>query len=326
VVIAFATGANARAEVAWYDIDDGSPVIIGDALRVDEQWIGRDRARIPVRLAATNISRGGLRDVKVQIGYPSDVTVVPHGEQRLDSDRRLLVYEYAIGQLPESGRYTMLPTDEIVLQVIRPTLRFVYLDETGFPSDFQFSDVWLTTNTELADGCLIVDDIPLDVRVFSEGELVASGELTMVAEDPAGRFAEMRWLDGDQRLEMGELSTSERAALVHATESTGTWSWEAELVTSTDPGRQDDRPQHTVAVVHGNDGAHRFQRVSVNGVVRRVIVDLDGDASRDLELRMDATQRQQLFRYLNTQAPFYTWTPSVFLSEREFSTCEELAG
>ena len=128
------------ADVRWYTLDAkrGDKLVTSKTLRVKDEWVSERRASVPIRLAFTNKSDDPLTGVTVQIGYPHGYRVLPQGEQRLDEDSDLLIYEHPLDDLKVDGNYVMIKKPDIlVLPVLTDWFRLVVPGDGGIPQDLR---------------------------------------------------------------------------------------------------------------------------------------------------------------------------------------------
>jgi hypothetical protein len=104
-IVAWAIMLDDPADVRWYvESSNGQPELAQtDTLRIEDDWVGEAEATIPVRIAIGNKGRKTLKSVTVQIGYPAGYNVIPQGNQRLDTDKHLLIYQHELDDVYVRG-------------------------------------------------------------------------------------------------------------------------------------------------------------------------------------------------------------------------------
>ncbi len=124
---------TAPATLQWYVGHGKELELLDGPLEVRLPAAGTE-VIVPIRLAASNVSNEGLRDVQVEIHYPREVQVRAAAKQLLDPENRTLIYRHDLDDLLEQGGAVILPesdVDRLVLPVRQRTQRQVAIAIRG---------------------------------------------------------------------------------------------------------------------------------------------------------------------------------------------------
>ncbi len=226
---------------------------------------------VPIRLAARNISNGGLRDVQVEIRYPREVQVRAAAKQLLDPENRTLIYRHDLDDLLEQGGAVILPesdVDRLVLPVRQRTQRQVAIDKThGMPFETEAHFTWLeSTPVPVGEEERIFEQFLLQVTLYSGGSKIVEDDLELDLESDLK--AELL-----SPAETAEPSVPARKLLEWAMADKSPWQLQ---------GRHRGKSER-VAFKRGVALDGEYQVVAVQEKTRRIIVDTNFDHFRDGE-------------------------------------------
>jgi hypothetical protein len=318
-------------DVRWYTLsrDGQAELAETDTLAVEDSWKVEAEARIPVRIAVENRGQKPLQDVTVQIGYPVGYEVIPQGNQRLDAEERLLIYEHPLEDLHVDGNYVMLLNpDELVLPTLTISWDKIFLSEERIPIELHGSIAYVGGKTDEVENCLFVKEIPLEFRLFSSGDLVAETTLKVVPDPDFSGFLKLDEIAGSTPISVEELNEGEKELLEHILGAQRSWDWSASFEGSGDAAPHwpafDDGVmplKFKISFEETNFGEAQFQVVAVDNFARKIIVDSNGDGRRDFEVIKTGinAEGQEIVRYDEADSPMNPWTPEKFESSRTWA-------
>ncbi|TNV75095.1 hypothetical protein FGO68_gene14627 [Halteria grandinella] len=104
-------------DIKWYELKDGRPQLLTDgSIRVviDDQGFKARKLKLPVNIAVRNRTGEVLEVASVQISYPSWSNVESQGKGQIDPAGDSIVYRHQIGTLPSVDEFTPLETIDIL--------------------------------------------------------------------------------------------------------------------------------------------------------------------------------------------------------------------
>lgn len=297
IVMALVVGRPEPASLSWYGLDEKDIKVDVEALSADETLL------VPIRLAARNLADVPLKNVTVEIEYPSGYAVEPKGKQRLDPERRTLVYEHDLDDLKVDGGAVFLPDSSLDQIAFRTDVRTSFglsFSAEDMPIDFATQVITYTSGDEGSEVPLPTLPIPLQVTLFSDGRPVASSDLSITVPGV---------LQFGRQLPQRPTPISAEKLSRWSQVTDGPQRWEMEGLVA--KGENEKIP---VQYRSGIQGGSRYQVIAVRGIPRRVIVDEDGNGTRDYELNdVDADGTLELAaEYEPDSVSLYPWTQEMF--------------
>lgn len=260
-------------DLAYYEIDkDGDPHIIHDVVthEVSDSQLDRRTVDIPIQLAVRNQGDRVAPVTKVVVRLRPDITVKLSEEstRKVDATGQSLVYERSVKPLHPERDWTVYETvDEISLEVFSFDVPLASLSSDGIPVFLTSTYYGFVASMDAPPAGLTRELLPIDVEFYSDEGLIASD--TIELEVPF-------------RLQLATDYEGLRQPLESCPTSLGV---ELEALTNAKPTRTEvsarSGSQPRLDYAEYERAGHTAQTVSVDGVLRLVNVDLDGDGLID---------------------------------------------
>lgn len=279
-----------EVELAYFEREGGTLRLVDPSnivLNVDPEDVEAQQMSIPLNLAVRNLETSDLRDARITFSYPAGLTVDPEGSPLIDPRGRTLVYEHELRDLAPVDEFTPLDTIDTLhvdfkfhlvstVTLSRDGVPFYLLTVAGFDGLFEDKVVEIGLRIEVPDRPPITGTwnflLKAGVQVIGLESSPETTRVPVTADDD-------EWFT----------RIPEGARLVD--------SWTAPY---------DDRGVRTYFLSYSKYAYRNatYQRISLDGKVRRVIVDQDGDLFVDSDTwdstgdGLPDTRQEKVGRYM----------------------------
>lgn len=256
--------------VATYQLVDEKPVLTDGSLtvEVDPADIEQDQIRLGVPIAITNMEADDLNLVRVELRYPADLTVKSAGQGKIDPTGRTIVYDHDIGTLRSSGGdFTPIaPLDEVIIPFQFAFIPTVSLSRDGVP-------FYLVAVAGAGSYPFNAKKVTMEANIYFSDRPAVSADIHWSVEPGVEILGQ-----GSDNFVQRPLTEQEVAAFaVPDGEPVQEWTQEV--------GSPQQQVQYK-KFEKQDSGA--TQAITVDGVLRRVIIDSDGDGYVDLDMFDDS--------------------------------------
>lgn len=266
----FAKNQQPVVEMMYFSRQESGTLVLQDFSDIhaviDLEDIKESRLRLPLNLAFRNLEKDELQNTRVVLSYPLDLEVEPQGSPLIDPNARTLTYEHNLRDLAPIGEFTPMDTiDVLQIKFTYAVMPTVVLTKDGVP-------IYLLTiagfNGSFEDTLLTIG-----MRVEAPGRPPSSASMHMRLK--AG--VQILGLDGGDETHEAVVSAADVAWFqsVPATAQTVD-EWEG-ILTATDV-------PHRIRYQKLTDRGAVYQRISVDGVSRRLLIDRNDDQRLDVEV------------------------------------------
>ncbi len=239
---------------------------------IDPDDVRKSQVRLPLNLAFRNLEKSDLQNTRVVFSYPADLEVEPQGHPLISTDEHTLTYEHNLRDLAPIGEFTPLDT----IDVLHIKFNFAVVPTVVLTKDIV--PLYLLSIVGF-DGKFTDKVVNIGVRVEVPGRPSASGSLQFTLK--AG--VQILGLDRGEQTRQTPVTADDRAWFAAVPAG-------ARLLNDWDRTLTATNPPHRIHYQKLNYGRSTFQRISVDGIVRRLLIDSDGDQLVDTEV-VDTTGR-----------------------------------
>ncbi|WP_431231162.1 hypothetical protein ACQ856_16080 [Mycolicibacterium psychrotolerans] len=235
-------------------------------VEIDQQNIQNSEILFPLSFAFHNVERDELLNARVVLSYPHDLKVDPEGKPRIDSNNSSFIYEHNLRDLAVVDEYTPLDTiDTLHIKFnfdVRPMVFLAedgvpveYLTIAGYNGNFEDAIVPIKLRFEVPGRPAVVKDIRINLKAGIE---ILPTPQSAVAQERPVTPEDISWF---RSIPAGPRVVDD---------------WEREMTYT--------QPHHKIHYTKLTDGNTTYQRISVDGLVKRILIDRNSDQESDAEI------------------------------------------
>jgi hypothetical protein len=207
----------------------------------------------------------------------------------------------------------LVKPDELVLSVMTFSSDVVMPSDDGVPMESHTTASLVGGKKEDVANCRFIKEIPLEIRIYSSGELVAEDTLKIVTDTIDNMILKSEVREGDRVISVEDLSPVQQELLKGIVLAPRQLDW---VASDTAWGPVE------ISFEDSSLGPARYQVFAVDNMAKKIIVDSDGDGRRDFEvIRPTSAQGQEIRKYDKASTPMNPWTPTMFESSTGWMPC-----
>jgi hypothetical protein len=282
-----------KVDIAFYKTENGSLQIAkdGPVIALTAQDLAQKKVEIPINLALRNRDGTTLEVLEVQISYNKDLEIRSGGKARIDESNQLLIYEHNLGMLVSSDYYMPLQSlDTISVPFDFDERGSVGVTKDGIP-------LYALTLFGIPNGERAQKDIDLGITIYFKDRPPVKDRKRLRMFVVAGIQPVLPEFSKEVNADAADVYLFR-----HPPSGTVLAQWQS--------GQSPQDPLIQYKKVRVNGAIH--QLIFVNGELRRLIADINGDGFIDFELFQLNTKNAMLLKVVPRKPiRMIDWKPGI---------------